>query len=66
MKKHYPFMLKKEKNFHILIQKTSKANKSNNSLSNFNIIKINSYINLDKNTKKIFHNQGREKFEHHL
>jgi SHAQKYF class myb-like DNA-binding protein len=52
MKKHYPFFLQKEKNFNILIQKDGKANKSNNSLSRFNIIKINSYINLDTNTKK--------------
>ena len=48
MGKHYLFLLKKEKKFQFL---TKRAPKSNNSLSNFNIIRKNSYINLDSNRK---------------
>ena len=44
MNKHPPFLLKKEKNNHI-------GKLSNNSLNNINIIKINSSINLNSNSK---------------
>ena len=49
MEKHYPFLLKKEENF--IIQEAPKANKPDNSLSNFNIIEKSSYINIDSNRK---------------
>ena len=55
MKKHLPFVLKKEKNIQVLNQAAYKPNLPNCSLSNFNIIKINSCINLHSNrNKKIF------------
>ena len=44
MNKHPPFLIKKEKNNRL-------GKLSNNSLSNINIIKINSSINLDSNNK---------------
>ena len=51
MQKHLPFLIKKEKNTHHLTQRASRTKKPNNSLNNFNIIKINSCINLDSNRK---------------
>jgi SHAQKYF class myb-like DNA-binding protein len=55
MKKHLPFVLKKEKTIQILNQNALKEKIPNNSLNNFNIIKINSCINLDSKCKnKIF------------
>ena len=51
MQKHLPFLLTKEKNTHYLTQRASRTKKPNNSLNNFNIIKINSCFNLDSNRK---------------
>ena len=63
MNKHLPFVLKKEKNIQILNQKTCKAKMPNSSLNNFNIIKINSSINLDsKSRNKIFEPMKEETF----
>ena len=61
MNKHLPFVLKKEKNIQILTQ-NHKVKIPNNSLNNFNIIKINSCINLDSKRKnKIFEPIKEEK-----
>jgi len=63
MNKHLPFVLKKEKNIQILNQKNCNAKMPNSSLNNFNIIKINSSINLDsKSRNKIFEPMKEETF----
>ena len=49
--KHPPFFITKEKNNIFLTQRSNKSKISNNSLSNINIIKINSCTNLDSNNK---------------
>ena len=51
MNKHPPFLITKEKNNRFLTQRANKSRISNNSLSNINIIKINSCTNLDSNSK---------------
>ena len=61
MKKRLPFVLRKEKNIQILTQRAHKEKIPNNSLNNFNIIKINSCINLDSKCKdKIFEPKKEE------
>ena len=50
-KNQAPFSITKEKNIHLLTQRAVKTKKPNNSLNNFNIIKLISCINLDSNRK---------------
>ena len=51
MKKHPPFLITKEKNIPFLTQRTNKSKISNNSLSDVNMIKINSSNNHESNKK---------------
>ena len=51
MNKHPPFLVTKEKKNSFLTQGANKSQISNNSLSNINIIKINSCNNLDSKSK---------------
>lgn len=63
MSKHLPFVLKKEKNIQILTQ-SHKSKMPNNSLNNFNIIKINSCFNLDSKCKNKIFEQIKEETIH--
>ena len=51
IRKNPPFLITKEKNTHLLTIRASRTKMPNNSLNNFNIIKLNSCINLDSNSK---------------
>ena len=51
IEKNPPFLISKEKNMHLLTKRAERTKRINNSLSNLNIIKINSCNNLDLNRK---------------
>ena len=51
MPKHPPFLITKEKNIHLFTKRDERTKRINNSLNNLNIIKINSFNNLDSNGK---------------